>query len=216
MKLIGNNCLIGFTYRDILKQEYQTPFIWSRLWNDDLINLLQNYENINFNNYELKKTNPKLKDNDNDFYILLDNKVKIYFRHCFFSIKHNEPKKFHANVYFNKIWEYVFTKYIERTERMLKCTEKPIVIIHDCSPYYNLKDIIKICKEKHFRCMIFTNNMPETNDSDLCIKPVKEDIPGKIIETYKKEILEFIKSKNLVLAFNYTILYLQLKMSFHQ
>ena len=82
--LIGNNCLVGFIYRDILKYEYQTPFIWSRIWNDDFIKLLEHNKEIDFENFELKKVNKKINNKDNDFYILLDNLVKIFFEHNFF------------------------------------------------------------------------------------------------------------------------------------
>lgn len=194
--LIGNNCLVGFIYRDILKHEYQTPFIWSRIWNDDVIKLLEHYKEINFENFELKKVNKKINNKDNDFYILLDNLVKIFFKHNFFFDEYNEPKKNQANVYYNKIWEYTYNNYQKRTKRMLKCDEKPIIVVHDCYPYYSNEKIIEICKKNKFRCIIFTNRLPECTNSDLMIKHVKRDIPDEIIETYKKEILEFIKSEN--------------------
>lgn len=91
--LIGNNCLVGFTYRDILKQEYQTPFIWSRIWNEDFIKFLEHYKEINFENFELKKVKQKINNNDNDFYILLDNLVKIFFKHNFFLLNITNLRK---------------------------------------------------------------------------------------------------------------------------
>lgn len=77
MVLIGNNCLVGYIYRDILKQEYQTPFIWSRIWKEDFEKLISQYDMLNFDNFELKKINSLNKSN-NDFYILLDDTIKIF------------------------------------------------------------------------------------------------------------------------------------------
>lgn len=55
MNIITNNCLGGFIYRDILKTEYQNPFIWTYIKTNEFIFLCENYNKINFHNYELSK-----------------------------------------------------------------------------------------------------------------------------------------------------------------
>jgi uncharacterized protein (DUF1919 family) len=56
MNIISNNCFGGYIYKNVLKEQYSTPFIWNRIYNNDLITLLKNFNKINFNNIELKKT----------------------------------------------------------------------------------------------------------------------------------------------------------------
>lgn len=55
MHIISNNCLGGYIYRDSLKQEYSTPFIWCKIKEDSFIPLTENLYKIDFTNYELKK-----------------------------------------------------------------------------------------------------------------------------------------------------------------
>lgn len=196
--LIGNNCLVGYIYRDILMQEYQTPFIWSRIWNEDFIKLLEHYKEIDFENFELKKVNKKINNKDNDFYILLDDTVKIFYEHYKFDKNYNKPSEVdNIDIHYNKIWEYIYEKFKIRCERMSK-SEKPIIIFNDHDPTYDPLKIIKICEEKNYRLLAFTDRIKKKNAFMLTVLPNIENgaDPNKIIETYKNEILEFIKSEN--------------------
>lgn len=197
MVLIGNNCLVGYIYRDILKQEYQTPFIWSRIWKEDFEKLISQYDMLNFDNFELKKINSLNKSN-NDFYILLDDTIKIFYQHYKFDKNYVKPTKVDdINIHYNKIWEYIYEKFKIRSKRMNK-SEKPIIIFNDHIPTYDPLKIIKICKEKNYRLLVFTDRIKQKETFTLTILPNIENgaYPNKIIETYKNKILEFIKSEN--------------------
>ena len=123
--LIGNDCAAGFIYRDIFKTQYYSPFIWSSLSYDLFLQVIENYDKLNFLNVTVG--NDKLLD---DFYVLIDNKIKLRFSHCKFDKTINTPKIKGINVYYNKIWEYIFETYIKRTKRMISFKMDPIYILH--------------------------------------------------------------------------------------
>lgn len=56
MVLISNNCLAGFVYQRILKQEYNSPTIFTLMEPNEYISMIENFENVNFENWELKNT----------------------------------------------------------------------------------------------------------------------------------------------------------------
>lgn len=75
MNLLSNNCFGGHTYRYILNKEYENPFTWTRLFSNDLIKLIEDFNIINFNNYEINK-----KDNTLfQFYLKIYEKFVLCF-----------------------------------------------------------------------------------------------------------------------------------------
>lgn len=126
MNVIGNNC-IGAYFMNEWKEEYKNPFIWHILLFNDMLNLIKNYDNINFLDYEIAKS--ELKPGYlNTFKLLVNNKITIHYPHYKFKADENVPKVIHVDVYYNKIWEYVVKKY---EKRLLRMTEKPCFLIID-------------------------------------------------------------------------------------
>lgn len=121
MNLICNSCASGHIYKEILKIKYPNPFIWSIVDFDSMYYLIKNYENINFLNYELKKTQ------DWKFYLMIENKIKIQCIHYKFDKTYSTPTIKGIDVFYNKIWEYIVEKYEERLSRMYK--EQPIFML---------------------------------------------------------------------------------------
>lgn len=85
-------------------------------------NLVKYWDEIDFTNYEL------VKDDNWNFSINVDNKVKIQYVHYKFSPKYSKPTKVDVDIFYNKIWEYITDKYNSRVNRMLKSKEDPIFI----------------------------------------------------------------------------------------
>lgn len=138
MNIISNSCVGAFLTRDYLKEEFSNPFIWSYIDNKSFYNLIKNYDNINWFNYEL------VKDNNWNFSIIIDKQIKVDYPHYKFDKNANELTYFdednqNRNVYSNKIWEYIIEKYEERTRRMLTKNEKPLFLLATCYDF-NIKD----------------------------------------------------------------------------
>lgn len=123
MNIISNSCLGSFLYKDVLKTVYQNPFCWNVIDDDSLIYLIQNYDNINFNNFEL------VKDEQNNFYIIIDNKVKVWYIHYRYSTTDKIIRHEGEDVFYAKIWEYIVDCYQRRLERMITSNENPIFVL---------------------------------------------------------------------------------------
>ena len=162
MNIISNTCLGALLYHKI-NQTYQNPFCWNVIDYNSFYYLIDNYNKINFNNYELKK------DNNWNFYILIDKKIKIQYVH--YRFKKDENKKINRgiNVYWNKIWEYIVKKYEERLKRMLLTKEKPIFILGSIHKkhWYNkkqVKSICELCTKKGYKLVVVNNNIDFSNE----------------------------------------------------
>lgn len=130
MFLISNNCLSGHLYKDCFKKEYNNPFIWTVINFENMLKLIKNFDNINFNNYEL------IKDENWNFSIIIDNLVKINYVHCKFDPRFKKPTKIGPDIFYNEIWKYIVLKYEERLKRMKQLNEKPIFCICNFETIY--------------------------------------------------------------------------------
>ena len=191
MFIISNNCIAGYIYRDIVKSKYPHPFIWSAIYGNNFITFLQDLENINYFNFELKKKQESLKI-PNGWYIRIDDKINVDYIHMWFSPIDSIPRIHNNEVFYNKIWEYIINKYTTRLKRMK--IENPIVFIEDKRNEVDVLKAIEICKAKHYKCFAFTNKLPECTSDTLVIRPhnLKSDEPNDYVKKYSKEILEFI------------------------
>lgn len=126
MNLISQNCLSGNIYKNHLKEEFGNPFIWTVIDFNSMLYLIQNWNTINFKNYEL------VKDDKWNFSIIIDGKVKVQYVHYIFD-PDAKTVQMHCNVRgdikYCKIWEYIIKKYEERLNRMLDKKEEPIFCI---------------------------------------------------------------------------------------
>lgn len=190
MNIISNRCLGGFIYTEVLKEPFGNPFIWTRLECQYLLYLINNYENINFKNYTIVKQTNELSK----FNTVIDGKIVCQNNHMWFSAKDNIPRKEKNNVYYNKIWEYIANNYDKRLDRMIKSNEKPIIVLDDVFKGYD--KIIKACKLKKYRLLIFTNTLKAIKTKDLYIinYKIKNLTTNKQFAIqYKKEILNWLK-----------------------
>lgn len=123
MNLIGNSCLSSFITKEHIKEGYSNPFCWSVIDINSFCYLIENFDKINFWNYEL------VKDENWNFYIIIDEKIKVKFIHYKFSKQHSTILRKGLDVFYNKIWTYIVEKYETRLKRMLEKKEEPIFII---------------------------------------------------------------------------------------
>lgn len=121
--IISNNCCGGFLYK-ALNLPYQNPFIFTRIWADDFLKLLSEFDTIDFENYILNTNSGRLVEEVDNFHILLDNKIKIYFKHHRFRSIANSPEFSGHNMYYNRVWEYLIKKWDERIKNLFKNKSK--------------------------------------------------------------------------------------------
>lgn len=122
MNLIGHTCIPSFITTKCLNENISNPFSYAVLDFNSVYNLVKDYDIINWFNYEL------IKDKNWNFYIIIDNKIKIWYGHYKFDKNVNGIITKNNNVYSNKIWEYIVEKYETRVKRMLNNKESPIFI----------------------------------------------------------------------------------------
>lgn len=134
MNLICNNCG-GADIYNIKGLEFSNPFIWSLLFADDMISLIQEYDNINFMNFEsIRLSFEVAKENSYDEFnntitgILIDNKIKLFFTHYLYGPQ-KIPTKIGPNTFYYKNFEYAYNKYVLRIKRMLENKEEPKFLI---------------------------------------------------------------------------------------
>lgn len=205
MNIISNNCLGGFIYKDFLQIKYENPFIFSRMNYEDFLYLLVNYENINFENFELIKESDKLEK----FRIIIDNKIKVQFNHykfdkdCIISTVKifNDEKTMRTttNVYYNKIWEYIVEKYEQRIKRMSKKIDLIALDVDDKNDI-DVNKILEVCKKKNYIVFACTNKIPEeTSDNIIVRKRIqhydRSPQPSEVWQDYQEEIKTLLKIK---------------------
>lgn len=123
MNIISNSCLGSFLYKDVFQIPYQNPFCWNVIDDDSLLYLIQNYDKINFDNYELTK------DKNRNFYIIIDGKVKVWYIHYRYSAQDAKPRMQGEDVFYARIWEYIVECYQKRLARMKSNNEMPIFVL---------------------------------------------------------------------------------------
>ena len=138
--IISNCCLGGALYRDYYKK-FHNPFIWSVLLPNDVITIIKEYDNINFNNYEILPSN--ILNLNDIFKVRIDNKIDLHFVHYRNSKNDINGRKHIFDLFINDSKKYVETKYKNRLARMIENNQKPIFVICDNKAGYELSlDII--------------------------------------------------------------------------
>lgn len=158
MNLISNTCVGACLYK-CLNMNYGNPFCWNFIDFNSMYYLIENFENINFLDFTL------IKDAKWNFSIIIENKIKIQYVHYKFDKNATKIKIVKADVFYNKIWEYIVEKYKERLKRM---NEKPIFIIASIHKYHyytepEIYKICELCRKKNYKLVIANNNIDFSN-----------------------------------------------------
>ena len=208
MNVIANTC-IGARFYQLNNMEYTNPFMWSIVPADDMINLIKNFDTINFKNYKIEKSDyynrtefyrkqfaNELKEPYFIFKVRIDNLVDLHFVHYRFNSKYNNKTTIDVNVFWNKIWEYVEEKYIKRIEKMLNINENPLFVITALETDYTLEKQQQILDlDTKYKILLITDN-PEklkSNKENIKIKKVIRPIGTciNLAKTYNNDILNF-------------------------
>ena len=194
MNIISNCCAGAEFYKKVLNVKcFPNPFIWASVCPDDIKELIKNYNKINFDNYKIFNE----KDNKNKFYILVDNKIKLHFTHHIYSQKYTKPTYIDADCYYNKMEDYILTKYKQRIEVMKKENSKPNFLIltdreRNTFTINDVNDVININTD--YKIIICSpNEIKTTNKNILTIKGNTLN-HIEIIVNNKEKILNFINS----------------------
>ena len=203
MNIISNNCTAGFIYKNLLNTVFENPFIWCRIFNEDFLYLIENYNKINFNDFKLQRYTENLVNKTNPFYIKVENKIDIHYSHYYFEHSANKPlivkKGAGADFYYNKIWETVVNNYLKRLQRM---KGKPIFIFNDDKQYqpithrkWNdiLPQLITLSQTIDNKLIIITNNRTPVQTNNLLVINSKNIYPPYNLENNEDKILKFMQ-----------------------
>lgn len=187
MNIICNNCG-GADIYNLKKAEFNNPFIWSVVFADDMIKLVSNYNEINFNNYEpIILTETIAKENNYDRFnptitgILIDNKIRIYYTHYLYSSQ-KKPTKCGPDILYFKNYEYAYEKFEKRNLRMLNNKEEPVFLIFSYKRHGWTKEKIQklISMPIKYKVVLITDEKIITENKNLAIITIK-----KLNELYK-------------------------------
>lgn len=178
INLISNNCFSGFFYKNEGIQ-YNHPFVWGRITEDDLLNLILKYDKIDFNNYTFSNDNvrkvPVLK--------LCDTNSRYFYTHYAFSKADETPRLTEnkengaRNIWYRHNLLYAIDKYKGRIERLDRGLKPQFLIVHDfytdealysgnsCSDE-KLLEIVQACNERDYKLIVLSVKRPFLNIKD--------------------------------------------------
>lgn len=196
MVLISNNCLAGFVYQRILKQEYNSPTIFTLMEPNEYISMIDNFENVNFENWELKNTSKELSNN---FEIVIDDKYHLLHQHFYFDPTCNEPTKVFNNklkvmdIHYNRIWKYICDRYERHIKRMKTENDFRFLYLEPNIKCDRLFELPEILKRKKIKGLIFTKL--DIKENEFC-KVIKTSLhsPSDVCNNFKSEIENFCLS----------------------
>lgn len=196
MLIISNNCSGAYLYKK-LKCQFNNPFMWMICPYESFYYLMNNFDKINWEDYEFTKS--KLKENT--FCIKIENKIELHFVHHIWDktktslLKLEESKDWPGEIRYAKIYEYINEKYIERVKRMIAYNEKPTFLIKEDSFGNESSKIspIDFCQnDKKYKTIILTSkDIQSTNDYTKIIKT--DDSPLTIlVDNFQNDITSFL------------------------
>ncbi len=125
MNVITNRCLGGYIYRDILKSQYENPFIWTGISDDSFNAIFGEYEHINFNKFRVEQDET---ESGGKYYIIIDETYRVNYRHVLLDPTCKTPTIKDVNIYTCNPQQYITEKYMARLSRM---KSSPIFIYMD-------------------------------------------------------------------------------------
>lgn len=173
MKIISNACQGGHYYKEYLKTQYTTPFIWCGIYADDMLKLMKNYNNIDFTKTELilkkdfipyinkeKRDTPDIRRWNTTTGLYVDKTFKVFFSHNVYDPDALTPKIDGHDVKYRYNYKLTVDNWEKRTFRMLADKSEPIffIITHQKQGYS-----LDICKQliSIDRKMVFITEFPE-------------------------------------------------------
>lgn len=118
--LISNACIGSCIYRDCVKIPQPSPFVWNVIQQEDFIKLIKNIDTIDLLNFKV------IFDTlCQEYYVLIDNLVKIYYTHYKYDpdAEENHVSFVEGHGYMvncPNVMEYISEEYIKRVNRLLE------------------------------------------------------------------------------------------------
>lgn len=162
MIIISNNCMGGFIYRDILKTQYCSPFIWTALSHDDFFDLCRDYDKINFLNIQDTIDDTETTYHNNRNALLIDDRFLLKFHHVWEDASYEKPtviEKWGAgmNVMYKDPKTFIKEKYLARVTRMKNCNKKLFVFYDVGHPCHRVEELYEICETQKCFAIILTS-----------------------------------------------------------
>lgn len=202
MYCISNNCFAGFLYKE-LGLEYNHPFIWCRVYERDILNMLKSWCKINWKNISIFKDSSR-----NCPKVNVDGKLEMLFPHYVYSEKDVIPRTTvlstngAVNVYCKDNIAYTKEKYLARISRMPEGFPS-IVIVHDfftpeCSDDEIICQIAELCNRLQVKLFVISCKRPFMklkNSEYVRWVDLNTSFPilPKLVSTYKNDILNFVE-----------------------
>ena len=124
MNIICNNC-VGARLYEVTKQQFPNPFMWMTICHDDFIKLINEYDNIDFNNPKFELENYK-ENKYKSILITLNSDIKLHYIHYIQDDTKEVPvKELNTNILYKDILTYSKNKWFNRLNRS---DEKPIFL----------------------------------------------------------------------------------------
>lgn len=123
MNVIANNC-VGARIYQIKKSEYKNPFMWSLINPTNFVDLINNYDNIDFTKIEVDKNN-----------VTIDGKIKFFYPHYRYG-EYDKPTRIGNDIFSKNCQQFITDRYSYRIKRMLDAKEDPIFVLSDKDNIY--------------------------------------------------------------------------------
>ena len=206
MKIIANACQGAEYYRDILKEKYNVPFIWSSIMADDFIMLASLYNSLDFTNIKLVKFKDYVsysgmwkrdlakKDFDSIYGIRIEDKVNVFFEHNLLDESKIVPTKIGTNVFYKDNDKLTLDNWKRRTLRMTN--EEPIffVITHE-KHFWDLNKVKRLL-EIPGKMVIITQfrevlKIKLPKDKLIHVVNTTDESPSRIVKRIENFTLDF-------------------------
>ena len=163
--IITNNCLGGYIYKHN-ELQYDNPFIWTRIYINSFINLVKNYKDIDFQNFELLENNDLIEKYNpyigkHQFSINLKPDIRIIFQHIKYDAAAKEPiikrfNEFTGDIFSRYTYKIVYETYLRRLKRFDTNKKTLFVFMHD-APQFDDNEVLELLNtaEKSSQQMIF-------------------------------------------------------------
>lgn len=125
MNIIGNSCASSYVVRDLIKEQFSNPFVWCSVTEADIIYVIYNYDNINWNDFKIELYENKTFHVKN-VKVIVNGKIEIKYPH--YCLSKTDTKVDGINVFSKDIVNWVSSKYLERVNRM-KLAGRPFYIL---------------------------------------------------------------------------------------
>lgn len=194
--IVGSNCCAGNFYHNYLNTAFYSPFIWSVVPYESILNLINKWTIIDWNDIQIIPN----KTREYTLTLKLNTLADVHYVHYFKSDKYNTPYAKGASIFYKQIDSYLRNKYTERVARMLEHgdVDHPIFIIHE-EAYSNNNNAnvlqqIMTCKSPYKRIIItHTINLSSVKPDKNCLYIYDKNkmLPEPMILKYGDKISQF-------------------------